>query len=65
VSVAEKVAALFAVLTREEVDAMPPAERRRFADQCRHWAEIAERPQATAPSTGVLFDLGAGTPRHE
>jgi len=35
-SVAEKIAALFNALTREEVDAMPPVERRRFADGCRH-----------------------------
>jgi hypothetical protein len=65
VSIPDKLTALFNMLTREDVDAMPPAERRRFADQCRHWAEIAERPQATAPPTGVLYDLGAGTPRHE
>jgi hypothetical protein len=65
VSVAEKVTALFDALTREEVQALPPAQRRRFADQCRHWAEIAERPQRTVPSVGVLFDLGAGAPRHE
>jgi hypothetical protein len=65
VSVAEKVAALFNALTSDEVQALPPAQRRRFADQCRHWADVAERPQGTAPSAGVLFDLGAGAPRHE
>jgi hypothetical protein len=40
--IADKIAALFAALTREEVDGLPPAERRRFADLCRHWADFAE-----------------------
>jgi hypothetical protein len=57
-SVAMKIAALFHVLTREEVDALPPAERRRFADLCRHWADFADiRPRPAAPRTGVLADL--------
>ena len=60
-SVAEKIAALFNALTREEVDAMPPAERRRFADLCRHWADFAEiRPRGIAPQSGVLQDLRRG-----
>ena len=60
-SVADKIAALFHVLTREEVDAMPPAQRRRFADQCRHWADFADiRPRAAVPKSGVLADLKRG-----
>ncbi len=60
-SVAQKIAALFNALTREEVDAMPPAERRRFADLCRHWANFADiRPRPTAPRSGVLADLNRG-----
>jgi hypothetical protein len=60
-SVADKIAALFGALTREEVDAMPPAQRRRFADQCRHWADFAEiKPGALAPRSGVLADLKRG-----
>jgi hypothetical protein len=60
-SVAQKIAALFHVLTREEVDAMPPAERRRFADLCRHWANFADiRPSRDEPRTGVLADLKRG-----
>ncbi|HEX5998414.1 MAG TPA: hypothetical protein VFZ16_03290 [Hyphomicrobiaceae bacterium] len=60
-SVADKISALFHVLTREEVDAMPPAERRRFADQCRHWACFAEiRPRASVPKSGVLAALRRG-----
>lgn len=60
-SVAHKIAALFNVLTREEVDAMPPAERRRFADLCRHWADFADiRPRPAVPRSGVLADLKRG-----
>jgi hypothetical protein len=36
-SVAGKIAALFAALTQDDLDAMPPAERRRFSDLCSHW----------------------------
>lgn len=59
--VADKIAALFNALTREEVDAMPPVERRRFADLCRHWADFAElRPRLLEPKSGVLSDLERG-----
>jgi hypothetical protein len=60
-SVAAKIAALFHALTREEVDALPPVERRRFADLCRHWADFAEiRPRALDSQSGVLADLKRG-----
>ena len=60
-SVAEKIAALFNALTREEVDAMPPVARRRFADLCRHWADFAEiRPRELRSQSGVLEDLRRG-----
>ena len=60
-SVANKIAALFNVLTREEVDALSPAERRHFADLCRHWADFADiRPRAAGPRSGVLADLKRG-----
>jgi hypothetical protein len=43
------------------VDALPPAERRRFADVCRYWADFADiRPRPEAPPTGVLADLKRG-----
>jgi len=57
-SVADKIAALFGALTREEVDGLPPAARRRFADLCRHWADFAEiRPGERNAQSGVLADL--------
>jgi hypothetical protein len=61
--VADKIAALFATLTREEVDAMRPAQRERFAALCQHWADFAKiRPKA--PRSGVLAALKDGH-RHE
>jgi hypothetical protein len=56
--VADKIAALFGVLTRQEVDEMPPARRERFAQLCEHWANFA-RMQPEAPKAGVLVELRA------
>jgi hypothetical protein len=58
--IADKIVALFGALTREDVDAMPPVARRRFADLCRHWADCAESKRAAGPQSGVLADLGRG-----
>jgi len=59
--IAEKIAALFIALTREEVDAMPPAQRERFAQLCEHWANFAKlRPERTPAKSGVLIELRGG-----
>jgi hypothetical protein len=43
---------------RITVDALAPAQRERFGELCRHWAEFAKlRPEA--PKSGVLVDLRA------
>jgi hypothetical protein len=55
---AARVAELLGNLTAADVDALPPIARRRFADLCRHVAEIAEREQK--PKDGVLALLGRG-----
>jgi len=57
-SVIEKTVALLDALTPTDVQALPPAQRRRFADICKHWATLADR--ADAPKTGVLCDLKRG-----
>ena len=57
-AVVDKIAALFAALTPTDVRALPPAERRRLADLCRHWAGVADRPN-TEPANGVLAQLKA------
>jgi hypothetical protein len=57
-SVVEKTIALLGGLSPAEVQGLPPARRRRFADMCRHWADLAEpRAYETAPKSGVLLDL--------
>jgi hypothetical protein len=54
--VANKITALFAALTRQKVDALPHAQRARFAQLCRHWADFASiRPET--PKAGVLVEL--------
>ncbi len=55
-SVAAKITALFEALTVADVQALSPAERRRFADWCQLWAKRAEQ-RAQAPKSGVLLDL--------
>jgi hypothetical protein len=54
--IAEKVAALLEAVTLTDVQALPPCERRRFADLCRHMAALAERT-ADTPRSGVLYEL--------
>ncbi|MBO0765367.1 MAG: hypothetical protein J2P50_12365 [Hyphomicrobiaceae bacterium] len=57
-SLIEKAVALLDVLTITDVEALPPARRRRFADMCKHWAALADH--ADAPKVGVLSDLKRG-----
>ena len=58
-TIATKVAALLGTIRKEDVEALPPVERRRFADLCRHVARLAE-PQSVRQSAGVLYELKAG-----
>jgi hypothetical protein len=59
-SIAGKIAALFAALTQDDLDAMPPAERRRFSDLCSHWHRLAEKSPPPQPKSGVLVLLRRG-----
>jgi hypothetical protein len=53
---------------KPDVEALPPVERRRFAELCRRWADLADPPSpaggigATEPlqASGVLLELGRG-----
>jgi hypothetical protein len=53
----EHAAALLEALTQADVEAMPPARRRRFAAMCRRAAKMAEPGEAEHPKSGVLHDL--------
>jgi hypothetical protein len=56
---ATKVAALLDAIRTQDVAALPPMERRRFADLCRRVARLAE-PESTPAKAGVLYDLRVG-----
>jgi hypothetical protein len=54
----EKAAALLETLTPAAVQALPPAQRQRFARACRRAVELATREDA--PKAGVLAALRDG-----
>ena len=58
-SVIEKTVALLGVLTPNDVQALPPATRRHFADMCKNLADLAE-PRPVPPTAGILSDLRQG-----
>lgn len=57
-SIIEKTIALLGGLKPGDVQALSPFQRRRFADICRYWADLAE-PDAPNARTkaGVLREL--------
>jgi hypothetical protein len=55
-TIATKVAALLGSIRRQDVEGLPPVERRRFADLCRHVANLAEL-EDTSPKAGILYEL--------
>jgi hypothetical protein len=50
-TIATKVAALLGTIRRQDVEQLPPVERRRFADLCRYVARLAE-PKEEPAKTG-------------
>jgi hypothetical protein len=61
-----KIAALEAM--RPDIEALSPSERRKFAELCRRWADVAEslspannaRPTGPVSAVGVLLELSRG-----
>jgi hypothetical protein len=61
IDLTDKIVALLVALGPEHVEALPPAERRRLADQCRRVVNLAEPvPGKNAGRHGVLGDLDRG-----
>jgi hypothetical protein len=58
--VIDKIVALLDGLDSTELDRMPPARQRKFAELCRHWMQLAERRLEKKPKSGVLADLRRG-----
>jgi hypothetical protein len=61
-SVIGKTLALLDALTPADVQALSPFERRRFADLCKHLADLAERPDP--PKAGFIEQLARGERAH-
>jgi hypothetical protein len=53
-SVLAKAAALLAAASPQDLERLPPAERRRQADTHRHWLSLTE--SAPAMKSGVLHE---------
>jgi hypothetical protein len=52
---------------KPDIEALPPVERRKLAELCRRWADLAEPLPASEPgqaeqiaSSGVLLELSRG-----
>jgi hypothetical protein len=59
-SVLSKAYALLNTADPRELDAMPPAEQRRFADLMWQWQRLAERRLQKTPNAGVRAQLADG-----
>jgi hypothetical protein len=60
IAFADKLVAMLAGLGPAHVEPLPPAERRRLADQCRRVIGLVEPQQEHQPKAGVLSDLRHG-----
>jgi hypothetical protein len=61
IDLTDKIVALFAALSDNDIDALPPVQRRRLAEQCRRVADRAENDRnGKQPRAGVLADLKRG-----
>jgi hypothetical protein len=58
-TIAAKVAVLLTEIRKQDVEALSPVERQRFANLCRYVAAFAE-PPPPAPEPGVLGELKTG-----
>jgi hypothetical protein len=53
---------------KPDVETLPPAQRRKFAELCRQWADLADpgsqasepSPRVPPPVAGVLLELNRG-----
>jgi hypothetical protein len=55
----DKALAILSGLTDEQIDSLPPAERRRLADQCMRMA-VRCTPVSDIPDFGILRELKHG-----
>jgi hypothetical protein len=62
-SLAAKVFALLTSLSPADIQALPPIQRQRLADLCRHCAALAERAEPERPKAGFVAELADGRGR--
>jgi hypothetical protein len=63
IDLSDKIVALLSAMTDADIEALPPAKRRRFGAVCRHAAAVAERCEQSKTrqqEAGVLADLRRG-----
>ena len=61
IDLTDKIVALLVALGPDDVEALPPATRRRLADHCRRVVTLAEPgPRRGERRNGVLGDLDQG-----
>jgi hypothetical protein len=60
IAIAAKISALLNGLTTDQLNELSPVERRKFAEICFHWFQLADRPRKVEPGAGVLSDLRRG-----
>jgi hypothetical protein len=71
ISIADRIVALITSMQPEAIASLPPAERRRLADHCRHVVALCDlkhktakdAQEATSPKAGVIGDLRDGRGR--
>ena len=56
ITVVDRAVALLVSLRPDDIASLPPAERRRVADECRRVASMAEPRNGATPKAGVLAD---------
>jgi hypothetical protein len=56
----DRIVALLDGLDSTELDRLPPARQRKFAELCRHWQQVVERRLEKQPKSGILSDLRRG-----
>lgn len=56
-SVAERIHALMGALTIDDVEALPPAQRRKLAAEMRYWAGIADPQKRAQTKLGIISEL--------
>lgn len=59
IDLTDKIVALFSALSNDDIDALPPVQGRRLAEQCRRVADRAE-VDAKRSRAGVLGDQTRG-----